>query len=415
MLRELALLSLLASAEIGLAIDWTSISPLRPIHLVGPCLTLLAFTLLWWRARYPVLIFGIICVLYAGSIALPGYHASFGILVALYALTARRSTRTSLAAMGIVDLIMALITGRDWGDYPYEQVWVTVLLWWFYALLVWLAAWRFNAQARALKELERRRSAAAASAVEAERARLARELHDIVSHAVSGMVLQAAGARRVMAADPHLAEQAMAAVEALGHEAMGELRRLLGVLRTNAGEDTVPDADAPGLDDLGSLIAHVQNSGLSTTLTVEGTPGTLAPSVDLTAYRIVQEALTNTIKHAGPGARARIGLRWTVPVADPAPSASSALPTLAIEVADEGSTGTQRPAGDVSSTGLGLIGLAERVGAIGGRFDARVHGHGFLVTATLPAAGGRIDITLPDDVATTGGGTAHPSASARLR
>ncbi len=409
MLAEFALLSLLAAAEIGLAMDWTAVSPLRPLHLAGPGLTLLAFTLLWWRARRPVQVFAAVCVIYVASTTLPFYYPAIGILVALYAVAARRSTRTSLTAMAVVDLVMALITARSWEDGVYEQAWVTVLLWWTFTLLVWLVAWKSNAHARTVEDLEQRRVAAAAAAVEAERVRLARELHDIVSHAVSGMVLQAAGARRVLGTDPVLAERAMGAVEELGHEAMGELRRLLGVLRTTTGEDTAPDADAPGLDDLGTLIQHVQDSGLRATLTVEGTPGTLAPSVDLTAYRIVQEALTNTMKHAGPGAQARIGLRWTAPAADPAPSASSALPTLAIEVADEGSTGDHRPTGDQHS-GLGLIGLAERVAAIGGRFDARPQGHGFLVTATLPAAGGRVDITLPDESAVT----ADSSAPARL-
>jgi signal transduction histidine kinase len=391
---EVALLSSMALAELVFAVDWRDVaSPPRPIDLVGPALTLVVFTLLWWRARRPVLVLGIVAVICLGSLPLPSYHPVFGILVALYAVTTRRSTRTSVAAMGVVALVVGLVSGLGWPDHPYEQVWVTVGIWWLIVLLVWLVAWRFNGHARTVEELERRRAAAAAAAVAAERMRLARELHDIVSHAVSGMVLQAAGARTVLGTDPRLAERAMLAVEDLGHEAMDELRRLLDVLRASGGDDAGHDGDAPGLDAIPTLIRHAQDSGVHATLATEGAPGTLAPSVDLTAYRIVQEALTNTVKHAGPGATARVRLRWSPPGSG---AAASELPTLAIEVEDENAGATHPPAAAADlSGGLGLIGLAERVGAIGGRFDARPHGHGFLVTATLPAAGGRIDITDP--------------------
>ncbi len=220
-------------------------------------------------------------------------------------------------------------------------------------MLVWLAAWRFNAQARALKELERRRSAAAAAAVEAERVRLARELHDIVSHAVSGMVLQAAGARRVLGTDPVLAERAMGAVEELGHEAMGELRRLLGVLRTTTGEDTAPDADAPGLDDLGTLIQHVQDSGLRATLTVEGDARHARP--ECRPHRLPDRAggadQHDEARRAGSAGPDRAALDGPGGGPRAVRAVASALPTLAIEVADEGSTGNQRPAGDSAPPG----------------------------------------------------------------
>ena len=170
-----------------------------------------------------------------------------------------------------------------------------------------------------------------------ERARIARELHDVIAHSVSVMVIQAGGARMVMGTEPDRAEASLQSVERAGREALAEMRRLLGLL--DGGEDPRALAPQPGLADIKELIARTRAAGLATDLRVEGQPATLSPALDLCAYRIVQEALTNAIKHAGP-ARAEVRLRW-------------AHDALELEVSDDGRGPARRqrqpPAGTASS------------------------------------------------------------------
>src|SRR5438477_401099 len=148
----------------------------------------------------------------------------------------------------------------------------------------------------------------ALSAVAAERARIARELHDVVAHNVSVMVVQAGAARRTIERDPERAREALTSVEDTGRQALDEMRCLLGVLRTE-DDATEQRAPQPGISDLDSLVAHVRDAGLPVELVVEGQPRPLMSGADMSAYRIVQEALTNSLKHAGP-ARAQVVLRY---------------------------------------------------------------------------------------------------------
>jgi signal transduction histidine kinase len=206
--------------------------------------------------------------------------------------------------------------------------------------------------------------ARAAAAIVDERTQIARELHDVVAHSISVMVLQARGGRRVLDTEPADAHDAFAAIESTGQQALDEMRRLLGMLRTR--DEALPFAPQPSLKHLGSLVEQVQAAGLPVHVIVEGEPRDLPPGVDLSAFRIVQEALTNTLTHAGP-ARARVVLRY---LAD----------DLELEVSDDG-TGT----GVGSSSGYGLVGMRERVGVYGGELEAgRQDGGGYAIRVRLP-------------------------------
>jgi signal transduction histidine kinase len=222
--------------------------------------------------------------------------------------------------------------------------------------------------------LERERETAAQNAVGAERARIARELHDIVSHNVSVMVVQAGAARRVLSMRLADAEAALHAVEEAGREAMTELRHLLGVLAPPAdGSDDDPLSPQPGLSRLSPLIDRVAFAGLPVEVRISGEPRPLPSSVDLTAYRVIQEALTNALKH-GDGRKAEVTVRY----ADHA---------LRVEVLNSGPSVLSggQPPGETDGPGRGLLGLRERVAVLGGDLDARRRlGGGFRVRAKIP-------------------------------
>ncbi|MFI0980705.1 sensor histidine kinase [Streptomyces sp. NPDC021093] len=233
--------------------------------------------------------------------------------------------------------------------------------------------------------LERERESAAGAAVDAERARIAGELHDIVSHNVSLMVVQATAAREVIATMPAEAAVAMAAVETAGRHAMTELRHLLGLLAPSPNGDD-PAADAPelapqpSLSRLSPLIDRIAFAGLPVEVRISGEPRPLPAGIDVTAYRIIQEALTNALKH-GPGSGAEVTVRYAdryvrVEVLNSGPSVLA------------GTQQPQRPQGPsarADGTGRGLLGLRERVAVYGGDLDARRRlGGGYRVRARIP-------------------------------
>jgi signal transduction histidine kinase len=238
-----------------------------------------------------------------------------------------------------------------------------------------------RASARALEErgwlLERERESAAQHAVDAERARIARELHDIVSHNVSVMLVQAGAARRVLDAAPEDAAAALLAVEAAGRDTMTELRHLLGVLAPPAdGAEPAELSPQPSLSRLSPLIDRIAFAGLPVEVRISGEPRPLPSGVDLTAYRIIQEALTNALKH-GAGQKAEVTVRY-------------ADRYLRVEVLNSGpsvlSGGTQPDPADTDE-GRGLLGLQQRVRVFGGDLDARRRlGGGFRVRARIPLA-----------------------------
>ena len=234
-----------------------------------------------------------------------------------------------------------------------------------------------RAHARALEErgwlLERERESAAQTAVDAERARIAHDLHDIVSHNVSVMVIQAGAARQVLATEPDQAEAALLAVEAAGRDTMAELRHLLGLLAPPAdGESDERLAPQPSLSRLSPLIDRIAFAGLPVEVRISGEPRPLPAGVDVTAYRIIQEALTNALRH-GDGVKAEVTVRY----ADHA---------LRVEILNTGPsvlTGGRSPV--AAGEGRGLLGLRQRGAVYGGDLDARRRlGGGFRVRAKIP-------------------------------
>lgn len=211
-----------------------------------------------------------------------------------------------------------------------------------------------------------------ARAVAEERSRIARELHDVVSHAISVTVLQARGARRTLDVDPDAVRRALDAIEQTNTAALSDMRRLLAVLRDTEAEGDAAGGRAPqpSLSHLEQLTEHVCESGVPVTVEVVGEPTDVPPGVDLSAYRIVQEALTNVLKHSS-GARATVTLAY-------------AEEALTVTVVDDG---TAQPSRSGSSDGHGLIGIRERVAVVGGEVDAGPRpGGGFRVSARLPYA-----------------------------
>jgi signal transduction histidine kinase len=249
------------------------------------------------------------------------------------------------------------------------------------AMLIFAGAWLVGREARRHRDemtllreravlQEHEQEERARAAVTAERGRIARELHDVVAHSVSVMVVQAQAGPRLLG-DAEQASGAFRSIESSGREALVELRRLLGVLRT--GDEQLAIGPQPGLGSLESLLEQVREAGLPVTLHIEGVPVPLSPGVDLSAYRIVQEALTNALKHAD-AATADVTIRY----------GSS---RLELEIHDDGAGASQ----GVNGSGHGLIGMRERVALYGGDLDAGTrNGSGYTVHARLPLGGGRI-------------------------
>ncbi|MFI2190194.1 sensor histidine kinase [Streptomyces sioyaensis] len=222
--------------------------------------------------------------------------------------------------------------------------------------------------------LEKEREAQSRIAVAAERARIARELHDVVAHNVSVMVVQADGAAYVLDAAPEQTRQALETISGTGRQALAEMRRLLGVLRTGEQSEGGEYVPQPGVEQLEDLMDQVRGAGLPVDFRVEGEPRELPSSVALTVYRIVQEALTNTRKHGGPdvGATVRVSYRDE---------------DLELLVEDDGRGAQQElyEEGGADGLGHGLIGMRERVGMVGGSLTAGPRaGGGFRVSAVLP-------------------------------
>jgi signal transduction histidine kinase len=300
-----------------------------------------------------------------------------GMLVAFYSVGAHRDLRDAalllgagllvLLALDVVDVARGEGTVLDaTGEYPF-------------VLVVWgagVAVRNMRLRASDLEDrvglLARERDEKARAAAAQERTRIARELHDVVAHSVSTMVLQASGARQVLRSHTDEAEDAMRSVELTGRQALRELRRMLGILRT----DDRPSLDPqPGVADIALLVTRMQDTGLPVELEVSCAPPALAPGLDLTAYRIVQEALTNVLKHAG---RVETSVRV-------------AFDVEALDLLIHNAGPTPRPTSNGGDPGHGLIGMRERVALYDGTLRARPddRGGGFTVHARLPLEGER--------------------------
>ena len=232
---------------------------------------------------------------------------------------------------------------------------------------------RSIALAVAADRARRMQAATAQAAVHEERARIARELHDVVAHNVGLIVLQAGGARSVLATDPERARTALRQVEETGRQTLTEMRHLVGILRADEDEERQP---LPRLERLPTLVEEARAGGLTVELAVDGSPVELPAGLELAAYRLIQEALTNVRKHA-PTSHVQVRLGYEPD-------------RLRIEVSDDGGPpgAAAAPARDASDPGHGLIGMRERVQVYGGRMQTRsLPGGGFRVEAVLPLSG----------------------------
>ena len=303
------------------------------------------------------------------------------ILILLYTLAAYTRRRTSVWGLAVC-LVGSAVGVLRWISLINHSLleWLTAgaMLFAGPALLAWVLgdsmryrrAYYASLEDRAAR-LETERDAQAKVAAAAERARIARELHDVIAHNVSVMVVQADGASYALGTDPDRAREALAAISATGRQALAEMRRLLGVLRreeNGAGSERAPQ---PGIGELGELLDQARGAGLPVSFTVEGAPQALPGGVALAAYRIVQESLTNTRKHAGPVVSASVLLRYS-------PDA------VALTISDDG-WGDLGGSALPGAPGHGLTGMRERVAACGGSVTAGPRsGGGFEVVATLP-------------------------------
>ena len=337
--------------------------PNEPPPALGYALVIVAAGSLAWRRRFPLIVLVIVAA--AASIgSLLGYWPEFVLVlwIAVYsaaANTERDSLTRVLAPVAVITSVAIGLgergdRGLNWVDVLSDMV-VT------FGVPLVLGRMTFNRRRRVLRD----RELATREAVAAERAAIARELHDVVAHHMSVMVVQAGAARAVGESDPAAASAALRQIETSGRTGLAEMRRLLGILKAEGDGDG--RAPQPGLADLGELLDSMRATGLAVEAVVAGSTRPLPPGVDLSAYRIVQEALTNALRHAG-GASARVLVRY-----EPA--------ALELEIADDGLGPPDGP----STQGQGLIGMRERAQLFGGAFEAGPRpGGGFLVRARLP-------------------------------
>jgi signal transduction histidine kinase len=299
-------------------------------------------------------------------------------LVILYGAASTTDMRRALLAAVITAAGIAIYFATDRGEPGLTEAVTTAA--------TYVAAWGIGVYVHNRREylnvveeratlLERERELRSREAVAEERARIARELHDMVGHALSLIVIQSGGAQRVLESRPELVGDTLASIEATGRQALADMERMLGMLRRTEASDATLSPEA-GLGDVEVLAAHVSEVGLPVKVVVEGSPVPLPASVDLSAYRIIQEALTNVLKHAGP-AEACVNIRY-------------GPESLELVIVDDG-RGVSGDSGDHhQGGGRGLVGMKERVALFGGELVAgpRPEGGGFRVHARLPLKGG---------------------------
>jgi signal transduction histidine kinase len=302
-----------------------------------------------------------------------------GVLVAMYTVAVvRRPFIASLAAAAyVLAFTVGAVTG--WAPLTDDQFYidlVSVVATVMVGYGVALGQARATVAEQRTAELARQQEGRTQAAVAQEQARIAREVHDIVAHDVSVMVAQAGAARRVFAAQPQVAADALASIEAVGRDALDGLRRLVNLLRTDLEQSG--RSPQPTLDRLPWLLEQVQRGGLTVTLDIRGARRPLPATVELNAYRIVQEALTNILKHAGP--------------TDATVLLDYGQDELHVEVRDRGRGSVQRP-----SPGYGLISMQQRARMLGGFLVAAPADEGFTVSARLPVENpDRKPLTDPD-------------------
>ncbi len=295
-------------------------------------------------------------------------RSSLGPLVALYTAGEQLERRLGIGILIGFSVLLAVLSLRHAGLPDGLQSVIQTEIFFVVAWFVGDAARIRRLYGRAREErvrlLEAQREDESRRAVADERARIARELHDAVTHHVSVIVIQSGGALRALDARPAEARAALEAIDATGRLALTDMRRMLGILGEGGSGEPLP-----GLERLSDLVEQVRGAGLSVELSVEGPRRQLDPGLELSAYRIIQEGLTNSLKHAG-GGQARVTVRY-----EPQ--------SLEIEVDDRRGSGPQAPI-EPSHEGRGLVGMRERVAMFGGSLSAGPTAGGFRVTARLP-------------------------------
>jgi signal transduction histidine kinase len=375
--------ALLALFLAGTALYEIWVGPLFDDGIPGPqlanaALLLLITVPLVWRRRAPTLVFALVLTAVGLQVGLidevhseqPPMQDWIALLVVFYSLGAHAERRRAIAAAvlgGVLvvggDLVALFTRGARIED---------TVPGWFMLAAAYGVGFALRGQrvqsallARRADRLEREREQKARLAVAEERVRIGRELHDIVAHAVSVIVVQAQAAQRVLDGEQSSAREALDSIETTGRQALVEMRRLLGILRTE--DDALALAPRPSLAHLDDLATHLREAGLPVELHVEGEPKPLPPGVDLSAYRIVQEALTNALQHAGP-ASARVVVRYRAG-------------EIELEITDDG-----RGSANSRDGGHGLIGMRERAALVGGDVESGTSsGRGYTVRARLPA------------------------------
>lgn len=329
------------------------------------------------RRRYPVVVLGIVSTAFVVD-RLAGYPITLGIWSIPLTLHAVGSEIDPERSAGIATTAVTLLVGfTALGAITESNVdWSTVIVMGAFTSIPYFLGREIHQRRRKTAlleqraaELERQREGALRRAVRAERQRIARELHDIVAHDMTVMTVQAAAARRVLPTDPARAAAALHAVEEAGHEALSEMRRLLGVLRPDATE--AGRAPQPGLARLDDLVRQMREAGLDVAISTVGEARPLPAGIDLNAYRIIQESLTNALKHGGPQTSARVVLAY-------------GDETLDIEVSDDG-RGAAVALGGNGQTGRGLVGMRERAALL----------HGILTAGPRPGGGYRVKTQIP--------------------
>jgi signal transduction histidine kinase len=347
-------------------------------RLANAVLLLLITAPLAWRRRAPTVVFALVLASGALQVMLidaarsdqPAFQLWIALLVVFYSLGAHAERRRALVA-GVVgggafvvgDLVQ-LLSGRA-GLEDTMPAWF--MLGAAYGVGFALRGQRIQSTllAHRAERLEREREQKARLAVAEERVRIARELHDIVAHAISVIVVQAQAGQRVLEGEQASAREALGSIETTGRQALVEMRRLLGILRKEDRELAL--APRPSLACLDVLAERVREAGLPVELHVEGEAKPLPPGVELSAYRIVQEALTNALKHAGP-ASAQVVVRY-------------GAEEVEVEISDDG-----RGPVDGREGGHGLVGMRERAALVGGNVESGTDGgRGYTVRARLPA------------------------------
>ena len=348
---DLAIALVVLAATVGAATRHTHVA-------LSVTLDVIAALSLLWRRRHPIVVVGVVTAAAIVIVGAGGWLLPFALAVALYTLGATAARWSGpTAAVSIVAVAAAYLATDGLGDGGFHVV---------LGAAAWLLGDSISSRRAYVHEieekadrLERERETEARRAVAEEQARIGRELHDVIAHALSVIVVQAGAAEEVFELDPRRVREPLRAIDAAARTALSDLRRVLGMLV--GGAEYEPQ---PGLDRLDGLVEQVRATGLDVSLELEGKRRSLPAAVDLSVYRIVQEALTNTIKHAHAN-RAKVHVGFG--------------DEIELEIADDGE-------GSVNGNGgSGLIGMRERVAILGGTVETgNATGGGFVVRARIP-------------------------------